>query len=132
MTAAPQDHHVDPPEADAFDINTYREEFILGRRWPLLIKGTHGAGADTRYVLSKGPFAEFVFTTNEVTRQTCESTSRYYTTRRSSESVSAIARKHGLTARALVNMNLRLQNISTASKFKIGTHLCVAGNYVSS
>jgi hypothetical protein len=32
-----------------------------------------------------------------------------------------------LSARDLVNMNLRLENISASSKFKVGTHLCVAG-----
>lgn len=117
----------DTRKREAFRINTYREEVIGGRRWPLLIKATRGAGADTTYILSKGPFAEFVFTADEVARQTCESTSRYYTTTRPSETVSAIAKKHGLTAQALVNMNMRLQNISTASKFKMGTHLCVAG-----
>ena len=120
---APQD----TDKQEIFSINTYREEVIGGRRWPLLIKATRGAGADTTYILSKGPFAEFVFTADEVTRQTCESTSRYYTTTRPSETASAIAKKHGLTAQALVNMNLRLQDISTASKFKMGTHLCVAG-----
>jgi hypothetical protein len=121
--SAPQGTH----KQEIFSINTYREEVIGGRRWPLLIKATRGAGADTTYVLSKGPFAEFVFTVDEVARQTCESMSRYYTTTRPSETAWVIAKKHGLTAQALVNMNLRLQNISTASKFKMGTHLCVAG-----
>ena len=84
-------------------------------------------------VLSKGHHSdyhgrsEFQFTVDEVRRLTLPSTSTYYTTVRASESVAEIARKHGLSARDLVNMNLRLENISVSSKLKVGTHLCVAG-----
>ena len=106
---------------------------IKGRRWPLYIKQVNGSGVNVTFVLSKGHHldyhgrSEFGFTTDEVRRLTLPSTSTYYTTTRASESVARIARKHSMSARDLVNMNLRLEHILVSSKFRVGTHLCVAG-----
>ena len=127
------EHDIDDNPATEFPVNTYREEIIKGRRWPLLIKKIHGSDSSASLVLSKGHYSdyagcsEFTYTVNEVRDLTLPITSVYYTTTRASESVAEIARKHQLTARDLVNMNLRLENISVSSKFRVGTHLCVAG-----
>ena len=115
-----------------FPLYSYREELIKGRRWPLYVKQVNGSGASGTMILNKGHHSdyhgrsEFTFTVSEARRLTLPSTSLYYTTTRASESVAGIARKHRLSARDLVNMNLRLENISVSSKFKVGTHLCVA------
>ena len=131
--AALPEHGDAHDSAVEFPLYTYREEIIKGRRWPLYVKHINGSGESATLVLSKGHHSdyhgrsEFQFTVDEVRRLTLPSTSTYYTTVRASESVAEIARKHGLSARDLVNMNLRLENISVSSKLKVGTHLCVAG-----
>ena len=118
--------HVD--QKQEYEMLSFREEIIDGRRWPLHITSKLSTDRGTLYNMSKGGDLTFTFSLRELEAETVESTSVYYATTEKNETARSVRRKHSLTLAELQRRNSRLDKIEKLgerSKFKKNTFLNV-------
>ena len=118
--------HVD--QKQEYEMLSFREEIIDGRRWPLRITSKMSTDRETHYNISKGGNLTFTFSSQELEAETVESTSVYYATTEKNETARSVRRKHSLTLAELQRRNSRLDKIEKVgerSKFKKNTFLNV-------
>jgi len=118
--------HVD--QEQEYEILSFREEIIQGKRWPLCIISNLITDRGTLYNMSKGGDLTFTFSLQELEADTVESTSVYYTTTKKNETARSVMKRHSLTLEELRRRNSRLDKIEKLgerSKFKKNTFLNV-------
>jgi len=113
---------------DNIGILEFREQIIDARRWPIRVISKTITHDSVSYMLCKGQDLYFQYSEEEVLTQTLKSTSIYYATSKTTETIAQVCKKNNITQEELVARNSRLNGIERLgkkAKFKTNTYLNV-------